>query len=143
MIKQIGVGGGGPDTSVPLCPLCGAYGGGGHGGWCPNAGKPPEEWEVLPKDYLAPAGRYPIADRATIARAREMVDHPAHYNAHPSGVECIDIIEHMTFNVGAAVKHLWRAGLKGSALEDLRKAAWYLQREIKRLDGAERDSGAT
>jgi len=63
------------------------------------------------------------------------VDHPAHYNQHPSGVECIDVVEHMTFNVGNAVKYLWRAGLKDStpALEDLQKAAWYINREIQRV----------
>ena len=61
------------------------------------------------------------------------VDHPAHYNQHPTGVECIDIIEHFNFNIGVAIKHLWRAGLKGEALEDLQKAAWYLQREIERV----------
>ena len=64
----------------------------------------------------------------------ETVDHPVHYNQHPSGVECIDIVEHMTFNVGSAVKYCWRAGLKGDALiEDLEKARWYLAREIERL----------
>jgi hypothetical protein len=63
----------------------------------------------------------------------DSVDHPQHYNAHPSGVECIDIVEHMTFNVGNAVKYLWRAGLKGAAVEDLRKARWYIDREIQKL----------
>jgi len=58
------------------------------------------------------------------------VDHPKHYNDNPSGVECIDVVEHMTFNVGNAVKYLWRAGLKGDRVEDLRKAAWYVNREI-------------
>lgn len=43
------------------------------------------------------------------------VDHPAHYNSHPSGIECIDVVENMGFNVGNAVKYLWRADLKGNA----------------------------
>jgi Protein of unknwon function (DUF3310) len=64
----------------------------------------------------------------------DSVDHPTHYNANPSGVECITVVEHMTFNVGNAVKYLWRAGLKGAALEDLRKAAWYIAREIAKLE---------
>jgi uncharacterized protein DUF3310 len=65
------------------------------------------------------------------------VNHPKHYNAHPSGIECIDVVEHMGFNVGNAVKYLWRADEKGQALEDLKKAAWYVQREIeKRTKGA-------
>ena len=63
----------------------------------------------------------------------DAVDHPPHYTAHPSGVECIQITEHMNFCVGNAVKYLWRAGQKGDAIEDLRKAAWYIEREIKRL----------
>jgi hypothetical protein len=65
----------------------------------------------------------------------ERVDHPAHYNRHPSGIECIAIAEHMTFNVGSALKYLWRAGLKPqtSKIEDLEKAVWYIQREIERL----------
>lgn len=70
----------------------------------------------------------------------DAVNHPAHYSSHPSGVECITVVEHMTFNAGSALKYLWRAGLKGEPaelaakqLEDLRKAAWYVQREIERL----------
>lgn len=63
---------------------------------------------------------------------KDMVNHPPHYNAHPSGVECIDITEHMNFCVGNAVKYLWRADLKGKSIEDLEKARWYLDREIQR-----------
>lgn len=63
----------------------------------------------------------------------DAVNHPSHYNAHPSGIECIDVVEHMTFNLGNAVKYIWRADHKDSALEDLRKAAWYVQREIERV----------
>ena len=59
------------------------------------------------------------------------VNHPRHYNNHPSGVECIDIVEHMGFNLGNAVKYLWRADLKDAALEDMEKAIWYVQREIE------------
>jgi hypothetical protein len=57
---------------------------------------------------------------------------PAHYRNHPSGVECIQITEWMNFNIGNAIKYLWRAGRKGEAVADLRKAAWYIDREIKR-----------
>jgi hypothetical protein len=60
------------------------------------------------------------------------VDHPRHYNAHPSGVEAITIVEHMGFNVGNAMKYLWRADEKGNAVEDLQKASWYVQREIEK-----------
>jgi hypothetical protein len=61
------------------------------------------------------------------------VNNPEHYNSHGSGVECIQIAEHMNFNLGNVVKYVWRSGSKGSAIEDLRKAAWYLNREIERL----------
>jgi hypothetical protein len=66
------------------------------------------------------------------------VDHPAHYNQHPAGVECIDVIEHFPYNIGAAIKYLWRAGLKAgeASTKDLRKAAWYSEREAKRLEKA-------
>lgn len=66
----------------------------------------------------------------------EFVDHPKHYNDHPTGVECIDIIEWMTWNIGTAMKYLWRAGLKPgeTAEQDLRKAVWYIEREIGRLE---------
>lgn len=65
---------------------------------------------------------------------KETVNHPPHYNAHPSGVECIDIVEHMTFNAGNAVKYIWRADFKhDDPIEDLKKAAWYVAREIQRL----------
>jgi len=65
----------------------------------------------------------------------EYVNHPVHYNSHPSGVECIDIIEAMTYNVGAAMKYLWRAGLKPGieTTIDLKKARWYIERELQRL----------
>ena len=63
------------------------------------------------------------------------INHPPHYTQHPSGVECITITEHYNFNVGNAIKYLWRAGLKDGtdAASDLRKAAWYVRREIERV----------
>ncbi len=77
------------------------------------------------------------ADKLPTAPAKESstVNHPPHYNAHPSGVECIDIIENWPFNLGTAVKYIWRAGLKPGAdhVEDLQKAVWYIKREIRRL----------
>lgn len=64
------------------------------------------------------------------------VNHPAHYTSDPSGVECITITRHRNFNVGNAIKYLWRAGLKdeGKTVEDLKKAIFYIQDEIKRLE---------
>lgn len=58
---------------------------------------------------------------------------PSHYKQHLSGVECIDITEHLDFCTGNAIKYLWRAGLKGDAVKDLEKAKWYIERRIALL----------
>lgn len=60
----------------------------------------------------------------------DMVNHPAHYTQHPSGVEVITITEHMNFNLGNVIKYTMRADYKGKPLEDLKKAQFYLEREI-------------
>jgi len=69
-------------------------------------------------------------------KSEDPVNLPTHYRSHPSGVECIEVTEHMNFCLGNAVKYLWRAGLKSSDthLQDLRKARWYLDREITRIE---------
>jgi hypothetical protein len=64
----------------------------------------------------------------------DAVNHPQHYTAHPSGIECIQVTEHMNFNLGNAMKYIWRAGSKGNTVEDLEKSIWYLQREIQRIE---------
>lgn len=65
----------------------------------------------------------------------DVVNHPKHYTVHPSGVECIQITEHMNFCLGNAMKYVWRAGEKHETpLEDLKKAKWYIEREIKKLE---------
>lgn len=79
-----------------------------------------------------------------VARAeprKDMVNHPAHYNSHPSGIECIEIVRHHNFNIGNAIKYLWRCGIKteegidiqDKSIEDLQKAIFYIQDEIIRL----------
>lgn len=68
----------------------------------------------------------------TTTEDNDPVNHPRHYNSHPTGIEAIDVIEHFPCNVANAMKYLWRAGLKGDAEEDLKKAAWYVEREILR-----------
>jgi hypothetical protein len=62
------------------------------------------------------------------------VSHPSHYTGHPSGIECIQITEHMGFNLGNALKYIWRCDLKHDAIEDLKKAAWYIGREIEKRE---------
>ena len=66
------------------------------------------------------------------------VNHPSHYTSDPSGVECIQVTRHRNFCIGNAIKYLWRAGLKDAEnpdkeIEDLRKAIWYIEEEIRRL----------
>lgn len=73
----------------------------------------------------------------------ENVSHPKHYTTHPSGIECIEITRHHNFNIGNAIKYLWRAGIKQEAgksdkdkeIEDLQKAVWYIQDHINTLQG--------
>lgn len=64
------------------------------------------------------------------------INHPKHYTSHPSGVECIEVVRHMSFNLGNVIKYIWRDGIKNAEtpLEDLKKAAWYLQDEITRRE---------
>lgn len=70
-------------------------------------------------------------DIAPVLLDDDPVNSPQHYTSHPSGVECIQITEHMNFCLGNAVKYIWRADLKGGT-EDLEKARWYIEREIAR-----------
>jgi hypothetical protein len=65
------------------------------------------------------------------------VNHPSHYTSHPSGVECIQITEHMSFNLGNALKYIWRCDLKKDAIEDLKKAEFYIRREIQLRENRE------
>jgi len=62
------------------------------------------------------------------------VNKPAHYRSHPSGIECIQMTEHMGFNLGNALKYIWRCDLKRDAVEDLKKAKWYIEREIAKRE---------
>ena len=66
----------------------------------------------------------------------EKINHPKHYDKHPARIECIDVIEPFCFNLGSVIKYVWRAGLKPGEddLDDLRKAEWYIKREIQRRE---------
>ena len=80
-------------------------------------------------------------DRKDKEQKTDNVNHPSHYNSHPSGIECIEIARHHNFNIGNTIKYLWRAGLKSEEgmedadkqVEDLNKAIWYIKDEIKRI----------
>ena len=70
------------------------------------------------------------------------INHPLHYNSHPSGIECIEVARYMSFNLGNVLKYILRHGKKRSetnpdelsnAIEDLEKDAWYIKNEIELL----------
>lgn len=80
-------------------------------------------------------GLYP-AQLLNLERGKmDRVNNPSHYTSHGSGIECIQVTEHFGFCLGNAIKYIWRADLKDDAIEDLEKAAWYINREIKRRKG--------
>lgn len=88
-------------------------------------------WTVVGNKHYCPDHSH------TVPIKSDPVNHPSHYTSHPSGVECIQITEHMNFCLGNAIKYLWRADSKGG-IEDLQKAKWYIEREIakrKSLEG--------
>lgn len=68
----------------------------------------------------------------------DIVNHPKHYTSHPSGIECIQVTEWMNFNLGNAIKYIWRLKDKEDQITNLRKAAWYIEREIVRLQQSPR-----
>lgn len=88
---------------------------------------------------MATIGQQPDITMDPSYSDHDPVNHPAHYTEHPSGVECIQITEHCNFCLGNAMKYIWRAGQKGDAVEDLKKAQWYLEREISRIQQPTRD----
>lgn len=81
-------------------------------------------WSTLGREH------HLLPSVSTTTMPADMVNKPPHYRGHPSGIECIQITEHMGFNLGNAVKYIWRCDLKKDAIEDLEKAKWYLEREI-------------
>lgn len=101
--------------------------------------KPKEQVTYSPTDVYGPIKEGKLD---TVARSElrtpgyEEVDHPKHYNEHPKGIECIDVIEDFPFNIGTSIKYLWRAGLKPGQgmVQDYKKALWYIQREIERFE---------
>ena len=62
----------------------------------------------------------------------DVIEKPKHYNSHPSGGECIEIIEWFPANLANAWKYLYRVGLKDEAIQEMSKALWYIKKELKR-----------
>lgn len=94
-----------------------------------------EEWRRAVSQKLKEAVGFAQEDIHELPAMQDAdpVNHPAHYTAYP--VEVIELTEHLNFCRGNAVKYIARAGLKSkdTEIEDLQKAAWYLDREIERL----------
>ncbi len=65
----------------------------------------------------------------------DAVNHPSHYTSHPSGIEAIEITQYESFLIGNVLKYVLRAPYKGTELQDLQKAAWYLNKRIEQLNG--------
>ncbi len=96
-------------------------------GWVANcAGTNPGTTKYLTPDLALLGLDHPVVDDPV----DHPVDHPVHYTSHPSGIECIEVTRHMGFNLGNAIKYIWRADLKGRTIEDLEKAMWYIKDEI-------------
>lgn len=88
--------------------------------------------------YHEPAKKLSVDPSAVKALFNKVLDasdriNPSHYKSHPSKIECIEVTRHMSFNIGNAIKYLWRCDLK-NGLEDLKKAAWYINDEIKKRE---------
>ncbi len=117
------------ETNNPSCTECVTY-----SEWYGNHDKAP----VRCSDCMGGIQRGEgLKNFTPIYPVEDVVNHPSHYTSHPSGVECITVTEHFNFCLGNAIKYLWRGaeGLKGNSVEDLKKAVWYIQREISRREG--------
>ena len=84
-------------------------------------------------------GKFVLDTKTTNNTKEDLVNNPSHYNSDPSGVKCIEITRHRNNNIGNVIKYVWRNGLKdgNSDIQDLEKAAWYLNDEIQRLKDVE------
>ena len=84
-------------------------------------------------DFAGEEECYALKKAKTRANKKETVNHPSHYN---QGIEAIEIIESwdLNFSLGNAIKYILRAPHKSNTLEDLKKAEWYIKREIERIE---------
>ena len=89
-----------------------------------------KEWD----DAFPPLNLHNFPNHTPMSKALDLVNHPPHYTEHPSGIECIQITEHMGFNLGNALKYIWRCDLKKDTTEDLNKAIWYIKRELAKRE---------
>ncbi|WP_289147299.1 DUF3310 domain-containing protein [uncultured Megamonas sp.] len=96
-----------------------------------------EALEVFSNDIIGGVAKGFNFFDVDIEEKKEMIDHPSHYNQ--GKFEAIDVIEDwkLNFNLGNTVKYISRAGHKDNIIQDLKKASWYLNREIERLEKGE------
>ena len=85
-----------------------------------------EYWDIVSYQFSSVDEEFQEIPQPT----EDAVNNPKHYTSHPSGIECLDVTRHMSFNLGNATKYIWRCDLKKDAIEDLRKAIFYLNDEI-------------
>ena len=96
-----------------------------------------EALEVFSNDIIGGVAKGFNFFDVDIEEKKEMINHPSHYNQ--GKYEAIDVIEDwkLNFNLGNTVKYISRAGHKDNIIQDLKKASWYLNREIERLEKGE------
>ena len=111
------------------CSKCGAKAYDGR--WCRSCIVDAQKDEFERSKFLSAS----IATLGLLPGEADPVNHPVHYTSHASGIEVIQITEHMGFCLGNAVKYILRCDLKGNAIEDLEKSIWYIKREIERRKG--------
>jgi|TARA_R110000803_G_scaffold138382_2_gene205230 hypothetical protein len=89
----------------------------------------------MSKNPDSPSQKDIIAYNRKEYRKNEMVNHPNHYGGEDNPYEAIKVIENwdLGFNLGNAVKYISRVGKKDNTLDDLKKASWYINREINKL----------
>ena len=96
-----------------------------------------EAQEHLDNEHSSPVPSLPVHRMTEDIKIEvpfdDAVNHPQHYNQFDA--EVIDIVRHLSFDAGNAVKYLCRAPYKGTELQDLKKALWYVEDEIKRIEG--------
>jgi hypothetical protein len=92
--------------------------------------------KVMGDDYVGEWSCWDEHVEPALEVTHDPVSKPSHYDWHPSKVQCADITGAFSFNLGNVIKYVWRAGRKDGnpVLQDLRKAQWYLEREIGRLE---------
>ena len=95
------------------------------------------EAEEKPSPFIESLKKY---EKKNALKSSNPVVHPDHYNAHPSGVECIDVAQWFGFNLGNAIKYIWRCEHKGKKKEDINKAIEYLKLELKRMEKTEKEA---